>query len=247
MATLGTAYAEPTKPEAARAAINKATAAIKAGNPAGVIPLVDPVITTLEEMEKEQTVNCADSTAEALMLSLSQAAAMDKTPAKERRNAGVVAPDFCAALFLKGFALIDLMRMEEAEVFLRRAHETAPLSAQYLNEYAQWHASARQWNKAHDLFQEAFDLGEWDADKNRKKFNQARALRGMAFSEIEMGELGSGPINPAFEAPEWRTYRTDRCAGKAGCLSKNRTTIPAPIRLAPCHFASNLEGGINRS
>lgn len=195
MATLGTAYAEPTMQEVARVAIDKATAEIKAGNPAGVIPLVDPVIATLEEMEKDQTVNCADSMVEALLLTAALDAATDKMLAKEKRNSIVAAPDFCAALFLKGFALIDLMRMEDAEVFLRRAHETAPLSAQYLNEYAQWHASAKQWNKAHDLFQEAFDLGEWDADTGRKKFNQARALRGMAFSEIEMGELDKAEKN----------------------------------------------------
>jgi len=32
--------------------------------------------------------------------------------------------------------------------------------------------------------------------------------------------LGSGPINRAFEASEWRTYRAEMAAGKAYCLSK---------------------------
>lgn len=195
IATLGPANAEPVTPEAARTAIEKATDEIKAGNPAGAIALVEPVIATLEEIQKDQMVNCAEDLTGVIMLSALQAATMAKLPEKERRNAIVAVPDFCTALFLKGFALIDLKRMEEAEVFLRRAREAAPLSTQYLNEYAEWHKTMKQWEKAHDLFEEAFGLGEMDSDKRRKNSNQARALRGMAFSEIEMGQLDKAEKN----------------------------------------------------
>lgn len=195
IATLGPANAEPVTPEAARTAIEKATDEIKAGNPAGAIALVEPVIATLEEMQKDQMVNCAEDMTGVITLSALQAATMAKLPEKERRKAIVAVPDFCTALFLKGFALIDLMRIDEAEVFLRRAHEAAPLSAQYLNEYAQWHGTMKQWEKAHELFEQAFGLGEMYTDKERKNFDQARALRGMAFSEIEMGELDKAEKN----------------------------------------------------
>jgi hypothetical protein len=36
-----------------------------------------------------------------------------------------------------------------------------------------------------------------------------------------LGEyLGSGPVNRAFEATKWRTYRAEVRAAKAGCLCK---------------------------
>jgi tetratricopeptide (TPR) repeat protein len=194
-ASISLAHAEPMTEEAARAATDNAVNALKAGNPEAVIPLVDPVIATFEDMQKDQTVQCADDLTGALFLSAMQAALMEKVPEKERRAASIVGPDFCAALFLKGFALIDLKRMDEAETFLRRAHEAAPLNAHYLNEYAEWHKAMKQWEKSHELFQEAFGLGEFSTDKGMKKFNQARALRGMAFNEIEMGQLDKAEKN----------------------------------------------------
>ena len=44
----------------------------------------------------------------------------------------------------------------------------------------------------------------------------------MALEETDLSprELGSGPINRAFEASEWRTYRTKMRARKVGHLSK---------------------------
>ena len=96
---------------------------------------------------------------------------------------------FCLAPFLKGFALIDLQRWDDAEPMLRLASESAPLNAQFRNEYAEWHKAMKQWQKAHDIFAEAYGLGEFESDEGAKKFNQARALRGMGFTEIEMGDL----------------------------------------------------------
>ncbi len=88
-------------------------------------------------------------------------------------------------------------------------------------------------------------------------------------------ELGSGSINPAFEAAEWRTCRADPRAAKAGCLCKRGAVrdgspspvpkgfgqkgpsprqfglkyrhIPAPHFLAPGPFDSILKGAVNRS
>lgn len=194
-ASISLAHAEPMTEEAARTATDNAVNALKAGNPEAVIPLVDPVIAALEDMQKNQAVQCADGMAEAILLSAMQTAVMEKVPEKERRAATIIGPDFCAALFFKGFALIDLKRMDEAEVFLRRAHKAAPLNAHYLNEYAEWHKAMKQWEKSHDLFQQAFDLGEWATNKDLKKFHQARALRGMAYNEIEMGQLDKAEKN----------------------------------------------------
>lgn len=189
LATTAAAHAEPMSPEAAREAVSKAVGEIRKQNPAGVLPLVDPVIAALQEQQKEKNAVCADDAAQSLALMIMQAAASDKLPKEQRRDAVTVDSAFCLAPFLKGFALIDLQRWDDAEPMLRLASESAPLSAQYRNEYAEWFKAMKQWQKAHDVFAEAYGLGEFESDESAKKFNQARALRGMGFTEIEMGDL----------------------------------------------------------
>ncbi len=194
------ARAESMAAEAARAAIETAGNAIKSSKPAEAVAAVEPVIAALEEQEKEQTVRCADNQAQTLMVLLMQAAPSEMQPKAqqsntEQRNTVVIDSAFCTALFLKGFALIDLQRWDDAEPFLRRAHETTPLSAHYLNEYAEWHKAMKQFDKAHALFGQAFDLGEYSPGKEAKASDQARALRGMAFAEIEMGQLDKAEVN----------------------------------------------------
>lgn len=193
MATSGTAHAEPMSPEAAREAVSKAVGQIRKQNPSGVLPLVEPVIAALQEQQKVQVSQCADDMTQTIMLSALQAAAMKKqteeTPGSKPQSAAVIDSAFCLAPFLKGFALIDLQRWDDAEPMLRLASESAPLNAQYRNEYAEWFKAMKQWQKAHDVFAEAYDLGQWESDEGARKFNQARALRGMGFTEIEMGDL----------------------------------------------------------
>lgn len=193
LATSAAAHAEPMSPEAAREAVSKAVGEIRKQNPSGVLPLVDPVIAALQEQQKEQVSQCADDMTQTIMLSALQAAAMKKQteemPGSKPQRAVVIDSAFCLAPFLKGFALIDLHRWDDAEPMLRLASESAPLNAQYRNEYAEWFKAMKQWQKAHDIFAEAYDLGQWESDEGARKFNQARALRGMGFTEIEMGDL----------------------------------------------------------
>lgn len=189
MATSAAANAEPMSPEAAREAVGKAIGELRKQNPAGVLPLVEPVVVALQDRQKEKNAVCADDAAQSLALMVMQATASDKLPKEQRRDAVAVDSAFCLAPFLKGFALIDLHRWDDAEPMLRLASESAPLNAQYRNEYAEWFKAMKQWQKAHDVFAEAYDLGQWESDEGARKFNQARALRGMGFTEIEMGDL----------------------------------------------------------
>ncbi|MDF8334324.1 hypothetical protein [Novosphingobium cyanobacteriorum] len=168
--------------EEASAAFQRALSERDRGNVPGVIPQLDPVIAAMEEMQKTQGVYCADNQAQTLLI-LSQHAM-----SKDARSAIVVDGTYCMALFFKGFVLIDLGRPTEAEAFLRRAHETAPFNAQYLNEYAEWHKSMGHWQQAHDLFAKAAGLAEM-ADKAVHDAYLARALRGMGYTEIELGKL----------------------------------------------------------
>ena len=91
VATSGTAFAEPMSPEAARDAVSKAVGEIRKQNPSGVLPLVEPVIAALQEQQKEKNAVCADDAAQSLALMVMQAAAAaDKLPKDQRRDAVAV-------------------------------------------------------------------------------------------------------------------------------------------------------------
>jgi tetratricopeptide (TPR) repeat protein len=161
--------------------VNEA-ARILGKDPAKALRLVEPVIARSGAMtpEKDTEYRCSNNPVESL------ATLVGSTMTK--RNAVVFTFDVCDALFMKGFSLIDLNRGSEAEPFLRRATELAPANAHYLNEYAEWWKSARQWQKSYDMFSKAADLApEQPADVRDKR--HARSLRGMGFNLIEMGKL----------------------------------------------------------
>jgi tetratricopeptide (TPR) repeat protein len=106
---------------------------------------------------------------------------------KPDKSVVVLGPNWCDALFGEGFALIDLNRANEAEAFLAHAVEMNPNNAHYLNEYAEWYKSHHQWQKAHDLFAHAWDIVDHDK-KGPDRRIAARALRGMGFTQIELGD-----------------------------------------------------------
>lgn len=94
----------------------------------------------------------------------------------------------CDAHFGKGFALVDLGRGDLAEAELRRATELAPDNAHFANEYAELFKSRREWQRSYDLFSHAWQIVDKDA-KGADASVAARALRGMGYAKIEMGQL----------------------------------------------------------
>jgi tetratricopeptide (TPR) repeat protein len=95
---------------------------------------------------------------------------------------------WCAALWGKGFALIDLNRSEEAGVYLARSVEMAPMEAHYINEYAEWFKPRREWRTSFGLFERAWRTVDHDKKGPDRKV-AARSLRGMAFNQIELDDL----------------------------------------------------------
>lgn len=95
---------------------------------------------------------------------------------------------WCTALWGKGFVLIDLNRSPEAGEFLARSVEMAPMNAHFINEYAEWFKPQRQWQTSYKLFERAWQTADRDVIGPERKV-AARALRGMAFNLIEMGDL----------------------------------------------------------
>lgn len=118
-----------------------------------------------------------------------QADATYKHANKELRGRNFVlgGDTWCTALWGKGFVLIDLKRNAEARPFLARSVEMMPLNGHFINEYAEWYKSNRDWARSYDLFRAAFDTTSKDP-KGMDRTIAARALRGMAFNLIETGQ-----------------------------------------------------------
>lgn len=138
--------------------------------------------------------------AEAIALFDRVIAALDPRPAGDARarvcrpdrgdaapDAVIVDPAVCDAHFGRGFALIDLGRGDLAEPALRRATEMAPGNAHYANEYAELFKSRRDWAEAYRLFARAWAVVD-KAVGGRDAPVAARALRGMGFARMALGE-----------------------------------------------------------
>ena len=153
------------------------------GDPAGAEAIFTKVIKTYEAQSKPgQTYRCAEDLEDSIKVSgllMMTAKGSDVT---------VLGPGWCMALWGEGFSLIDLGRSDEALPFLARAAEMAPTRAHYINEYAEWYKSNHQWQKAHDLFAQAWSVVDHDKKGPDRKV-AARALRGIAYTTVELGDL----------------------------------------------------------
>lgn len=180
-AVAGAAHATPLSNEEVGKAASSAFKEVLARNPAAAVEKSEPIIASFEEMQANGRTFCAQTNEQAAMLSLLEAS---KAPGKVK----IVGLDHCAGYFIKGFALIDLGRAPEALKWLQLAHDRAPLHAHFTNELAEWYKASRQWQRAYDLFSEASDSADNATDADRNAF-KARALRGMGYAKIEMGDL----------------------------------------------------------
>lgn len=102
--------------------------------------------------------------------------------------------DICDAYFLKGFALIDLKKRNEALPSLQTAVKMDPDNTQYINELAEWYKGSRDWETSLSLFtkaSETTDLSiEFMEDKKLSEkildTRRCRSYRGIAFNHAEM-------------------------------------------------------------
>lgn len=147
--------------------------------PSEAIVVLDKVIATNEarHQDKAQQVYCARSTVEVLLYTGEAAAA--------KRNAVALDPTYCDAIFLKGFALIDLGQAAQARAYIERAVAMAPHNAYYRGELAESYKSERDWDKAYALFKQAAADARAFSPADSKTFELTRALRGMGFVRSE--------------------------------------------------------------
>jgi Flp pilus assembly protein TadD len=151
--------------------------------PSDAVVLLDKVIAANEarHQDKSQLIYCARSTAEVLLYMAEAAAA--------KRDAVALDQTYCDAIFFKGFALIDLGQAAEARAYIERAVAMAPHNAYYRGELAEAYKTARDWENAYAMFEQAAGDARGFSPEASKTFELTRALRGMGFVRSEQGRF----------------------------------------------------------
>ncbi len=105
-----------------------------------------------------------------------------------KADADVVDIDCADALFLKGYASVDLGQLQQAEAYFKRALAMAPENSQYLSELGNVYQTQQNWTQALAVFQHAESAAELSPIEVRQG-ELTRAKRGQGFNLIELGEL----------------------------------------------------------
>jgi tetratricopeptide (TPR) repeat protein len=102
-----------------------------------------------------------------------------------KTDAVAIDPDYCTALFIKGYALADMKRFEEAEATLGRAIGMAPFHAHYLSELGYVYQQQERWQLSYDTYARAAANADF-ADERSRVTERTRAWRGMGYDLVEM-------------------------------------------------------------
>ncbi|HEV2595549.1 MAG TPA: tetratricopeptide repeat protein [Sphingomicrobium sp.] len=155
---------------------------IKAGRSAEAIPVFDQIIAAEADRNRNEkrVIYSARSMTEAILYA--------GLGASRKQSAVILDATWSAALFGKGFALIDLSRPDDAKTYLDKAIQLAPMNSQYLAERGEWFKNRKDWANAYNDFQFAATAANF-APEQANSFEQRRAWRGMAYARTEQGKL----------------------------------------------------------
>lgn len=107
--------------------------------------------------------------------------------AKDKVSAVALAPGYCTALYMKGYALIDLGRVGEAKAVYQQVLALAPMHAQYLTEYGQLSRLEKDWPTMLSTCERSAGLAELSgADATTAK---GAALRCQSYALVEEHKL----------------------------------------------------------
>ncbi|MDO7842680.1 tetratricopeptide repeat protein [Sphingomonas immobilis] len=154
---------------------------VKAGKPEAALPILDASLAGFAKdyAGEKRRIYCGNAPTETIVYMLGAA--------KDKADAVAIKPDWCEALFLKAFALVDLGRLPEARTLLERAVAMAPMHAHYLNELAYNYTQTREWPRALELYESAISAAEIGAKEARIE-EKGRGYRGVGFVRVEQGK-----------------------------------------------------------
>ena len=198
-----TALATITQPVSAkseadndRADINAAYDAIRGKKFETAVSKADAIVARFEAGKQADSIyRCASGQADVLATLLVAAVKTDSGAQNQGKNKTITISDYiCSAYFIKGFALVDLRKRDEALPNLLTAVEMDPDNQHYLNEVAEWHKVGRDWKKSLEIFTTASEttdlsiLTMQDKKQSTRIINtmRCRSYRGIAFNHAEM-------------------------------------------------------------
>lgn len=193
-ASASPAISAPSEAESDRETIVAAYDAIHKKKPAEAINEVEKIIKRFEtSMVNDSVYRCTSAPADTLATLMGAAIMADKGE-NGKDTTTAVSNNICSAYFLKGFALIDLGKHEEALPSLKLAVEMDPDNQHYLNELGEWHKTKRNWQKSLEIFTRASETTDMSIALMDDKIQSSqisnsmlcRSYRGIAFNHVEM-------------------------------------------------------------
>jgi tetratricopeptide (TPR) repeat protein len=155
-----------------------------AKEPAKVLPLADEPIGYYEKTccKAGERVYSARWPVESLLYVMQTATAIPDAPAK------AYSEWWGMAYFLKGFALVDLQRLGQAKIAFDAATALAPGNSKYISERGNLEALQHNWPASLESFRLALEAVDMSPPE-LKTGEMTRALRGMAYAQIELKNL----------------------------------------------------------
>ena len=112
------------------------------------------------------------------------------TMAAEDGKDAVAVDTLCSdALYLRGYADIDLGNLDSAQSFLEKAVAMAPMNSLYLSELGHIQQLKKDWPGALETFELSVDAAEKYSPDALKSRELTRAMRGVGYIYIELGRL----------------------------------------------------------
>jgi tetratricopeptide (TPR) repeat protein len=155
--------------------LDAAKAMLKAGHPDQSLALVSPIIEQAMSKDAKDPAAICPSAAAAVLQSFIKG------------NLSIsVENDWCDAMLVKGYALNELKRPEEAALALKTLVGHAPNNANYLIEYAYTVRVNGELEQSLDLYKRAERIASRLEDKGAAAHWRAVALRGQGFALTEL-------------------------------------------------------------
>jgi tetratricopeptide (TPR) repeat protein len=182
--------ADPAEEAAQEQAMAQAQQLVIGGNLDEALALVDTVIGHYQAKyaDPETRWYVARSSEEELAYLLRAAVAADKGEAGAFKQARALRVQWANAWYLKGYALVELKRLDEARAALEHAVALSPYNARFHSELAEVAKAERKWDAALAHFLAAEDAAAF-SEKRYQVRDRTQALRGQAFAYVEMGKL----------------------------------------------------------
>jgi tetratricopeptide (TPR) repeat protein len=166
------------------ALLEKGVEELQRGNPDKAISYYfDPVIKQYEAKysNDNRKIYCARTRQESLLYQLQAAS--------ESKEAVVIDSAWAQAYYLKGYANIDLCKLDEAKIWINKALALSPSNSIYHSELGQVYQLEKKWPESITIFENALEPAYSASPETNKNIELLRAKRGIAYSLIELGKL----------------------------------------------------------